>query len=75
MTVAELIEELRDMPEDLEVQFSYNYGDHWNTDVAASVKEVDIDEVGYSSYHRMDKVLDGADPEDYERVREVVLLR
>lgn len=61
MNVAELIEELKYMPQDAEVHFSYNYGDHWRTQVAPTVDNVEVGYVKYSDYHRMHKVVDEED--------------
>ena len=76
MLVADLIEELKYMPQDAEVHFQYNYGDHWRTQVAPSVDSVEMGFVEYSSYHSMDKVaehdFDEGDPE--ETLRPVVLI-
>ncbi len=58
MNVAELIEELKLMPQDAEVHFQYNYGDHWRTQVAPTVDSVQEGMVEYSSYHSMHKVVD-----------------
>jgi hypothetical protein len=80
MNVAQLIEQLQDMPQDAEVHFQYNYGDHWRTQVAPSVDSIETGYVKYSDYHRMDKVTDDEDDiylEDGERdedVKEVVLI-
>lgn len=61
MNVAQLIEELKYMPQDAEVHFSYNYGDHWRTQVAPTVDSVEEGRVQYSAYHSMDKVVDEED--------------
>jgi hypothetical protein len=58
MTVEELINTLQFMDMNAEVHFSYNYGDHWRTEVAPKVGRVDEGAVVYSEYHRMDKILD-----------------
>ena len=58
MQVKELIEALQGMDGDLEVHFSYCYGDHWRTEVAPKVSSIDMGIVAYSEYHRMDKVID-----------------
>lgn len=73
MKVAELIEELKQMDQDAEVHFSYNYGDHWRTQVAPTVDRVDVGAVKYSDYHRMHKVVEydaEDDDTDYESVEE-----
>lgn len=61
MKVAELIELLQMEDQDAEVHFSYNYGDHWRTQVAPTVDSVETGYVKYSDYHRMDKVVDEDD--------------
>ena len=58
MQVFQLIEQLMDMDPNAEVHFSYNYGDHWRTEVAPKVGRVDEGAVVYSEYHRMDKMLE-----------------
>ena len=76
MKVAQLIEQLQDMDPNADVHFSYNYGDHWRTQVAATIDRVDEGHVEYSDYHRMDKVLDmdDFDDEGTELPNRVVLL-
>jgi hypothetical protein len=58
MTVAQLVQKLKCFPEDSEVHFSYNYGDHWRTQVAPKVKTVQELPVEYSEYHRMPRIAD-----------------
>ena len=65
MKVSELIEELKYMDPDAEVHFAYNYGDHWRTQVAPTVDRVDVGTVKYSEYHRMPKVVEEEDDDDY----------
>jgi hypothetical protein len=80
MKVAELIEMLEGMNQEAEVHFSYNYGDHWRTQVAPEVDTVEEGIVEYSSYHSMDKMVDHEDLYDEETgdyiegVRRVVVL-
>jgi len=81
MNVADLIEELKLMPQDAEVHFQYNYGDHWRTQVAPTVSEVYEGNVEWSDYHRMPKVVESDwewDHEDEEessdKVKSVVLI-
>ena len=62
MRVQDLINELKSYDPEAEVHFSYNYGDHWRTQVAPQVSEVYEGRVQYSEYHRMPKLAD----EDYE---------
>ena len=78
MQVSELIELLQEMPQDAEVHFQYNYGDHWRTQVAPKVRDVETGFVAYSDYHRMPKVYepdyDEDDETDAEQMTEVVLI-
>jgi len=78
MQVKDLIEQLRSMNPDAEVHFSYNYGDHWRTEVAPTVDSVTEGVVKYSDYHRMDKLMDEdemiEDEGDFEGTRRVVVL-
>ena len=66
MKVAQLIEQLQSMNPDAEVHFTYNYGDHWRTQVAPTVDTVEEGVVEYSSYHSMDKMIDDEDCYDEE---------
>ena len=79
MTVQELIEQLSLYPDDMEVEFAYNYGDYWRTTVCKEIKNIDTGYVEYSAYHRMDKLIDNDDEEDDEEEtetkREVLLLQ
>lgn len=81
MQVKKLIEMLGYMDEEAEVHFSYNYGDHWSTQVAPTVNNVEQGIVEYSSYHSMDKIVDDdedcydEETGDYKKgVRNVVVL-
>ena len=66
MKVAQLIEQLQSMNPDAEVHFTYNYGDHWRTQVTPTVDTVEEGVVEYSSYHSMDKMIDDEDCYDEE---------
>jgi hypothetical protein len=57
MTVSELMEQLQYLDPNTEVHFSYNYGDHWRTEVAPKVSRVSEGVVEFSDYHRMDKIV------------------
>ena len=57
MKVADLIEQLKTMPPNAEVHYTYNYGDYWRTNVAPVVEDVTLGYVKYSEYHRMDKLI------------------
>ena len=73
MQVKELIELLQMEDQDAEVHFSYNYGDHWRTEVAPKVGSVDTGAVVYSEYHRMDKIVeDDGDCEFDDEGNEIV---
>ena len=78
MLVKDLIEQLGYMNPEAEVHFSYNYGDHWRTEVAPKVSRVDEAVVEYSEYHRMDKIAsEDYDDEDEEAIasqRRVVVI-
>lgn len=78
MQVFQLIEQLMDMDPNAEVHFSYNYGDHWRTEVAPRVGSVLEGVVKYSEYHRMDRLLDEDDmykeEGDFEGTRRVIVL-
>ena len=80
MKVKDLIEQLGYMDLEAEVHFSYNYGDHWRTQVAPTVDSVEEGVVEYSNYHSMDKMVDDEDCYDEETgdykadVRKVVVL-
>ena len=64
MKVHELINELSNYDSDLEVHFSYNYGDHWRTIVAPAVTEVEDGKVTYSDYHQMDQLVTDNEEDD-----------
>ena len=49
------------MDKDAEVHFSYNYGDHWRTQVAPRVRRIEEGVVQFSAYHSMDKIEDDED--------------
>ncbi len=78
MLVSDLIELLQEMPQDAEVHFAYNYGDHWRTQVAPKVDEVYMGDVKYSDYHRMPKVVerdyDDEDDSTEDNQSQVVIL-
>ena len=76
MTVEELINQLQFMDPTAEVHFTYNYGDHWRTQVAPEVSSVEPGFVVNSEYHRMPKVVEPDwDDEDAESPgTEVVLI-
>ena len=78
MKVQELIELLQMEDPDAEVHFSYNYGDHWRTQVAPKVSSVEPGFVAYSDYHRMPKVYepdyDEDDDTDGDKLTEVVII-
>ena len=78
MQVFQLIERLMDLDPNAEVHFSYNYGDHWRTEVAPKVGSVLEGVVKYSEYHRMDKLVDEdemyEEEGDFEGTRRVIVL-
>lgn len=78
MKVAELIELLQMEDQNADVHFSYNYGDHWRTQVAPKVDSVETGYVVHSDYHRMPKVwepdYDEDDETDADELQTVVIL-
>lgn len=80
MQVKELIEILKNYDQEADVHFAYGYGDHWRTQVAPAVSQVDEGLVAYSEYHRMDKIVEEDSYMDEEpgnpdeNVRRVVVL-
>lgn len=81
MQVKELIEMLSRFEQTAEVHFSYNYGDHWRTEVAPAICQVSDGVVEYSDYHQMDKLVTDEedmydeDTGDYKQdIRKVVVL-
>jgi hypothetical protein len=61
----------------MEVKFAYNYGDYWRTEVADDIREIQEENVVYSSYHQTDKVVDMDDErnDDIEDSKTVLILR
>lgn len=68
MQVRDLIEQLQLMNPEAEVHFAYNYGDHWNTEVAPEVNEVIEGYVVDSAYHNMPKVVEEGEEDNSELV-------
>lgn len=68
MQVRDLIEQLQQMNPNATVHFAYNYGDHWNTEVAPEVNEVDECYVSDSDYHGMPKVVEEGEEDNSELV-------
>lgn len=69
MTVGELIESLKQHPQDMQVVMSYPSGDYWGRVLAKGTDEYDIQPgyVTWSDYHSQWKVdLDADDREDEE---------
>jgi len=52
MTKAELIEYLEEYDDDMEVCISYDYGDHWRTQVGEDIRRVEPATLFWSDYHR-----------------------
>lgn len=78
MKVRQLIEKLRQLPQDMEVHQGYDYGDRPHTTVCPEITEVSDEEVVHSEYHRLPKLIDDDNREYYEKdttLRRVVVLR
>lgn len=75
MTVKELIEQLKNFDPDRRVAFSYDYGDHWRSEVAEDPTEVALKECVWSGYHDMYKVVDEGDIDrDEDEVKKLVVI-
>ena len=70
MTVTELIKQLQILENggsgNLEVMYSYNYGDYWHTQVAERVSEPEGQAVTWSDYHSMFKAVDRDEDDNFE---------
>ena len=66
MKVKDLMDILGEYDPEMEVHTSYNYGDHWRTQVAPSVGEVFEGLVVYSEYHRMPKLVEDDEGDEDE---------
>lgn len=73
MKVRDLIRELEAFDDEVEVHFSYSYGDHWRSVVAPKCNNVDLGAVIYSQYHSMSVVIDEEDTR-FKEAREVVVI-
>jgi hypothetical protein len=65
VTVKELIEELRHMPQDAEVRYAYAYGDYVGSTLAATPRSVEMGQVVWSDYHSEHKVMED-EPDEYD---------
>ena len=77
MKVKELIDMLEDFDGEMDVQFAYNYGDHWRTMVSSGIQDVIGGVVEYSDYHRMNKLVedeDGNPPDSIEDNQKLVVV-
>jgi uncharacterized Fe-S center protein len=72
MVKSELIEMLQGIEGDPEVYVQHTAGDHWKTQLASSVDNVDEGKISWSSYHRQHKIDNqeeyDEDPDDKETV-------
>jgi hypothetical protein len=73
MTVGELRARLKDFDDDTPVLFSYNYGDHWHSQVASDIRDVCEDNVKWSEYHQMFKI-PSSERDDDDECTEVVVI-
>ena len=64
MKVRDLVKRLHEFDEDMDVHFSYDYGDHARTEVAPKIRRVEELGIKYSSYHDMDRVAYEDEKED-----------
>jgi hypothetical protein len=78
MTVADLIEELKNFDPEMRVAFSYNYGDYGRTQVVHCVRNADEERVRDNAYTRSLALIDdkdegGSEEEDSTEVTVLVL--
>ena len=64
LTVQDLIEELQQFDPDMEVKFTYDYGDRCHMMVAQSITGVEERQAEYSSYLQNDSLVDEEDEND-----------
>lgn len=69
MNVNELKALLEKMPDDTEVYFSYEYGDHVNSTLCDSVDEAEMKVIKWSNYHDAFKVEDEDSEIESDNVR------
>lgn len=69
MTIDEMIEELKDVKRDVggdvEVHIAYSYGDYWHNIVAPNATRVESDQIVWSEYHRMHRLLSEDEKDSY----------
>ena len=73
MTKLQLIKLLEQFSDDMEVEFSYNFGDYSRTQVSSKIRKVREERVTYSDYSRMNRILTEDDNED-GLIKEVIVL-
>lgn len=78
MTVTQLKQQLEAMEAEgygeTPVYYTYNYGDHWRTTVAARINAVESALVEHSEYHNMMKVVHDEDDVDTTKATEAIVL-
>lgn len=72
LTIAELEDLIADAKaqgatDETPVHFSYDFGDHWNTQVAPAATNAELLYVEHSGYHRMDKLTEDEGEEESDR--------
>jgi len=79
MKPSELIKELEQFvneenpDEELDVEFAYDYGDHYHNIVTESISTVEQSTVVYSDYHQKNCIVD--DDEEKEETIQVIVLQ
>ena len=53
--------------DDTPVHISYNYGDHWGTQVAPEADDAEMLYIKHSSYHGMDKLTEDRGEEESDQ--------
>ena len=72
ITLADLEQFIKDArqngaADDTPVHISYNYGDHWRTQVAPYASNAELRYVEHSDYHQMDKLTEDEGEEESDK--------
>lgn len=74
MTKLQLVKQLEQFSDDMEVEFSYNFRDYSRTQVSSRIRKVREENVTYSDYCRMNKILTENEDITDNVIKEVIVL-